>query len=277
MPTALADAWPGRRRALFARRRHRRPGGCHRPPGLGGPVSERANADDGSRDPAPCVYAAGRLYVAPADADRVFCLDAATGAPLWSSGPLSTSPTCSAWPAGRVVCSARRLPRGLVRPRRRARANACRTGATASPGPTRWPRSAAACCSAIASTGRHGPAACRNCAGTARPAMRRPRFATCPAATWHTASGCLVVATADRLHVLVGDDGMRAAPRPSGRAGTRTGGTTCCSGGPSYCSRAGRPAAEVRAVFDAAAGPQFPPERRFLALVRRVEFEQAGW
>jgi outer membrane protein assembly factor BamB/tetratricopeptide (TPR) repeat protein len=35
------------------------------------------------RDPAPCVYAGGRLYAAPADADRLLCLDPATGRTLW--------------------------------------------------------------------------------------------------------------------------------------------------------------------------------------------------
>ena len=36
-------------------------------------------------DPAPCVAAGGRVFVAPADADRVFALDAETGAILWES------------------------------------------------------------------------------------------------------------------------------------------------------------------------------------------------
>jgi outer membrane protein assembly factor BamB/tetratricopeptide (TPR) repeat protein len=35
------------------------------------------------RDLAPCVYADGRLFVAPADCGRVFCLDPATGQLLW--------------------------------------------------------------------------------------------------------------------------------------------------------------------------------------------------
>jgi outer membrane protein assembly factor BamB len=37
------------------------------------------------RDLAPCVYAGGRLFTAPADADRLFCLDAATGQVRWES------------------------------------------------------------------------------------------------------------------------------------------------------------------------------------------------
>lgn len=37
------------------------------------------------RDLAPCVAHAGRLFVAPADYDRILCLDAATGKMLWES------------------------------------------------------------------------------------------------------------------------------------------------------------------------------------------------
>jgi outer membrane protein assembly factor BamB len=40
------------------------------------------------RDLAPALYAAGRVYVAPADSDRVFCLDADTGQTLWESNPV---------------------------------------------------------------------------------------------------------------------------------------------------------------------------------------------
>jgi outer membrane protein assembly factor BamB len=37
------------------------------------------------RDLAPCLYAGGRLFVAPADADRILCLEATTGRLLWES------------------------------------------------------------------------------------------------------------------------------------------------------------------------------------------------
>ncbi len=40
------------------------------------------------RDLAPALYAAGRVFVAPADADRLYCLDAATGRTLWESKPI---------------------------------------------------------------------------------------------------------------------------------------------------------------------------------------------
>ncbi len=40
------------------------------------------------RDLAPCLFADGRLYVAPADYDHLLCLDPATGEKLWDRGPL---------------------------------------------------------------------------------------------------------------------------------------------------------------------------------------------
>ena len=40
-----------------------------------------------SPDPAPAVVDGGRVYVAPADAERVFALDSETGQELWESGP----------------------------------------------------------------------------------------------------------------------------------------------------------------------------------------------
>jgi outer membrane protein assembly factor BamB len=47
-------------------------------------LSPRALADPKAlRDLAPCVYADGRLYVAPADSDRLLCLDPADGRTLW--------------------------------------------------------------------------------------------------------------------------------------------------------------------------------------------------
>ncbi len=47
-----------------------------------------ADGDPSPRDLAPCLFADGRLYVAPADYDRVLCLDPATGKKLWDRGPL---------------------------------------------------------------------------------------------------------------------------------------------------------------------------------------------
>jgi len=41
------------------------------------------------RDLCPSVYAAGRIYAAPADADRIFCLNATTGGKIWESSPVN--------------------------------------------------------------------------------------------------------------------------------------------------------------------------------------------
>jgi outer membrane protein assembly factor BamB len=46
-----------------------------------------ADGEPSPRDLAPCVFADGRVYAAPADADRIFCFDAATGSTLWESTP----------------------------------------------------------------------------------------------------------------------------------------------------------------------------------------------
>jgi outer membrane protein assembly factor BamB len=39
------------------------------------------------RDLCPCIFAGGRIYAAPADADRIFCLDATTGENIWECSP----------------------------------------------------------------------------------------------------------------------------------------------------------------------------------------------
>ncbi|HVS35052.1 MAG TPA: PQQ-binding-like beta-propeller repeat protein [Gemmataceae bacterium] len=47
-----------------------------------------ADGEPSPRDLAPCLFADGRLYIAPADYDRLLCLDPATGEKLWDRGPL---------------------------------------------------------------------------------------------------------------------------------------------------------------------------------------------
>src|SRR5262249_3829286 len=42
-----------------------------------------AEAKPSPRDVAPCVYGAGRIYVAPADYQKLLCLDPLTGRLLW--------------------------------------------------------------------------------------------------------------------------------------------------------------------------------------------------
>lgn len=46
-------------------------------------AADGSDANGWTRDLAPCLHAAGRLYVAPADYDHVLCLDPATGSILW--------------------------------------------------------------------------------------------------------------------------------------------------------------------------------------------------
>jgi outer membrane protein assembly factor BamB len=49
-------------------------------------TTRRAADANHAPDPAPAVAAGGRVFVAPVDADRVYALDAETGALLWESG-----------------------------------------------------------------------------------------------------------------------------------------------------------------------------------------------
>ncbi|QDU22438.1 outer membrane protein assembly factor BamB family protein [Urbifossiella limnaea] len=51
-------------------------------------AGKRANDASRSADPAPAVAAGGRVFVAPADADRVYALDAETGRAVWESAPV---------------------------------------------------------------------------------------------------------------------------------------------------------------------------------------------
>jgi len=42
-----------------------------------------ADSEPSPRDLTPCVYADGRIYAAPLDSDRLFCVDAVTGQVCW--------------------------------------------------------------------------------------------------------------------------------------------------------------------------------------------------
>jgi outer membrane protein assembly factor BamB len=57
-------------------------------PSGGGTTLDSENTDAGgwNGDLAPCVYAAGRIFVAPADDKRLLCLDPMNGAVLWERG-----------------------------------------------------------------------------------------------------------------------------------------------------------------------------------------------
>ncbi|OAI46433.1 hypothetical protein AYO44_11425 [Planctomycetaceae bacterium SCGC AG-212-F19] len=65
-----------------------------------------------ARDLAPAVYAAGRVYVAPADADRIFCLDANTGRTLWESKPIEAVHLLGVV-QGRLIFTTGDRPRGI--------------------------------------------------------------------------------------------------------------------------------------------------------------------
>ena len=54
---------------------------------------------------APCVYAGGRLFVAPADFHSILCLDAETGHQLWESTPLEVTHLLGV-ARGHLVCTA---------------------------------------------------------------------------------------------------------------------------------------------------------------------------
>ncbi|MCS6851902.1 MAG: PQQ-like beta-propeller repeat protein, partial [Gemmataceae bacterium] len=78
-------------------------------PSRGGRTPE---ADPSTRDLAPCVYHEGRLYVAPADYDRVLCLDAATGRLIWESKPLEVVHLLGLTP-DRLIVTTGSWPRGI--------------------------------------------------------------------------------------------------------------------------------------------------------------------
>jgi outer membrane protein assembly factor BamB len=71
----------------------------------------REPADDPSlRDLAPCLFAEGKLYVAPADSDRLMCLDPATGATIWHRDRLDVVHLLGVG-QGRLIFSTWRNPR----------------------------------------------------------------------------------------------------------------------------------------------------------------------
>jgi outer membrane protein assembly factor BamB len=66
----------------------------------------------GARQFEPCVYSAGRLFVAPADGDRILCLDAATGATMWQSRPVEVGHLLGV-ARGKLVFTTASRPRGI--------------------------------------------------------------------------------------------------------------------------------------------------------------------
>jgi outer membrane protein assembly factor BamB len=75
------------------------------------PRSRRADATR-TPDPAPAVFAGGRLFVAPTDADRVYALDPETGSVVWESGTAEGAQILGV-AAGKLVVSVTGPVRGL--------------------------------------------------------------------------------------------------------------------------------------------------------------------
>jgi hypothetical protein len=72
------------------------------------------------RDPSPCIYDRGMLFVAPADAPTVFALDADTGQTLWSTDQLADAVNLLGIVNGNLIATGNRLAAvdarsGLVR------------------------------------------------------------------------------------------------------------------------------------------------------------------
>jgi outer membrane protein assembly factor BamB len=64
------------------------------------------------RDLAPAVYAAGRVYVAPGDFDRILCLDVLTGRTLWESKPTEVVHLLGV-ARGKLIFTTGNQPRGI--------------------------------------------------------------------------------------------------------------------------------------------------------------------
>jgi outer membrane protein assembly factor BamB len=264
-----------------------------------------AGGEPSPRDLAPCIAAADRIYAAPADSDRLICLDAATGAPLWQSDAIEVAQLLGV-AHGRLVGTFGGYLSGLF-------ALDAATGRRIAD----WGYRVAGA-DGFAPFGRGLLCADRVYWPTRGTGVQELRwdgtlvyaptaFQSLPGGNVAYGDGCLVVATADRLHVLVGAS-VGATGRPV-RIGQRlpvaaddlqNGLALADSGrvpaaldqvrtgeppdGPSdHASRfrhelllwqadrlrlSGRPADEVRAAYLAAATTEFDADHRLAALAR---------
>ena len=64
------------------------------------------------RDLAPCLFANGHVYAAPADSDRIICLDAMTGEEIWESQPVQVVQLLGV-SRGRLFATLGGFPRGI--------------------------------------------------------------------------------------------------------------------------------------------------------------------
>src|SRR5690606_29180533 len=70
------------------------------------------DGDPTPRELAPCIFDGERLFVAPADSDRIYCLDALTGQSLWESRPVEVQHLLGVGP-DRLIFTTGSFPRGL--------------------------------------------------------------------------------------------------------------------------------------------------------------------
>lgn len=64
------------------------------------------------RDLSPCLFAEGRIYVAPGDYDRIICLDSGTGRLLWENGPIEVGQLLGVG-HGKLIFTTAAAPRGI--------------------------------------------------------------------------------------------------------------------------------------------------------------------
>jgi outer membrane protein assembly factor BamB len=76
------------------------------------PKAARPPASGSPRDLCPPLAHGGRVFVAPADADRVFALDTQTGRTLWQAGPFQVAQLLGV-SRGRLVCTLAAPVRGI--------------------------------------------------------------------------------------------------------------------------------------------------------------------
>lgn len=76
------------------------------------PVTSLPESGPSTRDLAPCLFASGRLYAAPADTSQVLCLDAYSGQTLWTSPPVDVVHLLGV-AHGRLIVTTGSRPRGI--------------------------------------------------------------------------------------------------------------------------------------------------------------------
>lgn len=226
------------------------------------------------RDLTPAVAAGGRIFVAPADYDRVLGLDGRTGTILWESAAMEVAHLLGVSRPGPewLVCQLGGYTSGMtaldVTTGRPAAWGYQRTGAEPD-GPfgrgflvqdrVVWPTRATGV-QQLQWNGDlvHQPVA----------------FMGLPGGNLAYGDGCLVVATAERLHILLADplDAKAADARKPTDAATWLWEAE-------RRRRTNRPAADVRAAYQAAAdwaGQRQSPSERLEARTRMAEYESAG-